>query len=400
MHKIAIFGFGGRCVNLLLELVPWLPSDDYVEVVAIYDNAYNQVMAALSADKRSRLSLLLSKVKIYSNDIPEKQVYLENDFDTSFICSPNYKHYESILLACQFKKNIFCEKPLVHKLDHLFDIREKLRDYPKFFQTGLTLRYAKMISIILEHLPKIGQPKKIYGREFVNIGHGRHIMIGWRRYQNLSGGMGLEKVVHDYDLLTYLIEQAFHINIDHIEISGISQKLFWLKNRENEIMEHINRNPELSKCYYKWDTRIHQTLVASPFENLDCPDIIPDYQKIRMNFLDADLELEFEVSIGGYRVRTERWYQFDGPNGSIVIDIMTNNMNVKLINQNYQVNLETDGTSHAGGDPYIMKTFLELLDNGEIKQMPSLIEAIRSTHLGLLCELSIRNKSKCVYNKF
>lgn len=406
MYKIAIFGFGGRCINLFLELHKILTSNSnspIIKIVAVYDSFYHEVMKKLSEEKKSKINYFMDNTNIYNESISEEKVYLENDFDLSFISSQNYKHYKSILFAIKYGKNIFCEKPIVNNLNDLTNLKKIMAESnyfqnKKFFQTGLTLRYTKMLKIASEHLNKLGKLNRIYGREFVNIGHAVHIMTSWRRYPELSGGLGLEKVVHDYDLLLYFIEKIFLIPIHNITISGIRSRVFWTKDNEREIMNTINNDKQLFDCFHKWASRIHQTLVNSPFDNLESREIIPDYQKINMYFNNEDVNLDFELSIGGYRTKTERFYVFEGINGKITIDIINNIMIVNLIDDQYVVNLEGDGTSHSGGDTYVMQTLLDLLrENSSIKNIPSFEEAIRATHIGLLCEDSIKNKIKYQY---
>ena len=390
MYKIVIFGFGGRCVELLLNLYDAVVNTEMnIIIVAIYDSFYNEVIAKLSQEKMAKIKYFMKNTKIYSENINEENIYLENDFDVSFITSQNYKHYHSLLLALKYNKNIYCEKPIVKDLDDLLDIEQKFRGNKKFFQIGLTLRYTKMVDIVLPHLHKIGRLVRVYGKEFINIGHGVHIMVGWRRYKYLSGGLGLEKVVHDYDLLLYFMEKVFHIPITNVKISGIAKKTFWTKENEKQILENINQNEDLFKCYHRWSTRIHQTLVDSPFENLDHYGIVPDYQKINMYFEDCDINLDFELDIGGYRTKTERCYEFYGTNGKIIIDVINSKMQVLLKNEEYDIDLQGDGSSHSGGDRYNVQIFIELLKGNICPNIPSFEEAVRSTHIGILCEKAI-----------
>ena len=222
MKKIAVFGFSGRCVSLLVELYNLIINTDIeIKVIAIYDDFYNEVLKAIPSDKIDKVKYLIDGAKIYSEKLNEETVYLENEFDLSFISSQNYKHYNSLLLALKYNKKIFCEKPIVNNLNDLLEIQKIYNN--SNFQTGLTLRYAKMVDIVEKHLHKVGKLKKVYGLEFVNIGHGVHIMVGWRRYRNLSGGMGLATSISNlyislyinlkgliYSYLYFVIQFIFH----------------------------------------------------------------------------------------------------------------------------------------------------------------------------------------------
>ncbi|AYV85656.1 MAG: gfo/Idh/MocA family oxidoreductase [Satyrvirus sp.] len=401
MYQIAIFGFGGRCINLLLELYHLVvDTDTKIKVVAIYDNYFDEVLKSISDDKINKIKFFIGEAKIYNEDTQEENVYLENEFDLSFISSQNYKHYNSIILAFKYNKKIFCEKPIVNNLDDLFKIKYAYNPN-SYFQTGLTLRYTKMVGIVEKHLHKIGKLKRVYGREFVNIGHGVHIMLGWRRYKNLSGGMGLEKVVHDYDLLIYLIEKVFSISINNIEINGIGKRIFWTKENKQEIIDKISNDTTWYNNYHGWEItkKIHQKIVNDPFEDLDNPNIISDYQKINMKFLDNEIDLEFEVSIGGFRNKTQRYYEFFGSAGNIIVDVIGGVMKINTNTESYEIDLQGDGTGHAGGDKYIMQSFIDMLtDTNKDPNMPSFQEAIRSTHIGLLAELSIDQNKPQIFH--
>lgn len=406
MTKLAIFGFGGRCVNLLLELINLMTEEITISAVAIHDPYYYEVYDSISIDNQIKLQKILSNAKIYKNETDEELIYKENDFDVSFICSQNYKHYDSLLLAIKYNKHIFCEKPVVHKLEQLLDIKNKISTHTKSKQIGLTLRYSKLAEIAVKHLPKLGQLYRIYGREFVNIGHAVHFMTSWRRDKSLSGGLGLEKIVHDYDLLFYFIEKAFNIPIDNISISGIDTKDFWTKSNEQSIMDAIDANKQLYECYHKWDNRIQQRTVLSPFDNSNLLTIIPDYQHVMMHFNDSNIDLEFEVSIAGFRTKTVRYYEFYGSNGKITIDVISSLLMID-INDNDHIEtifLEGDGTSHSGGDHYLMNEFLSMINNQSTTisttiSIPTFEEAIRATHIGILCENAIDNKHTLNYMK-
>lgn len=79
-------------------------------------------------------------------------------------------------------------------------------------------------------------------------------MKSWRRYKNISGGMVVEKVVHDFDLCFYFLMTVFNIKIDNIEIESQSSKNFWISENENNIMNIIQNNQDINKIYHKWDT--------------------------------------------------------------------------------------------------------------------------------------------------
>lgn len=217
-------------------------SNIQIKILAIYDTFYRELIRKISCFEKTLIDSLVSDSKIYSEDDNIEILYGKNDFDTAFICCENYKHYDALQAAFKHNKNIFCEKPLVIRMGHLLDInRHFASEHNLFFQTGLTLRYTRMCHIIQQHLGKIGKLNHVYGREAVNIGHAVHILTSWRRYRILTGGLGLEKAVHDYDLLLLLIKQQ-GIIINDIVISVTADKYFWTSDNRELILDKVRND--------------------------------------------------------------------------------------------------------------------------------------------------------------
>jgi predicted dehydrogenase len=261
--KIAIFGCGGRITYLLnVYLSKILEQRGYslndINIVAIYDQNYKAVMESYKINKGMDVENLMkmieqSKTKFYVED--EENVYKENEFDIVMIGSKNNEHYQSLILANKYNKNIFCEKPIVHKLEDVVSIKkifeQRIKEDKLFFQTGLCLRYTKICEETTNFLHKIGKLQKIYGCEKLNVGHaGQSFMQCWRGLRSIAGGLGVEKCVHDYDLLMHFIEKGCKEKIKKIKIQSTGERKFWLPERKQEIMEKIESNDELRNAYH------------------------------------------------------------------------------------------------------------------------------------------------------
>jgi predicted dehydrogenase len=399
MFKVSIFGCGGRILNLLNNDLPKI-LDDYkidiseFKIVAIYDPMIHYLISILG-DKFSNFKRMISDTKLYIEN--EEKVYDENDFDVSIIASRNDVHFSSLILANKYHKNIFCEKPIVNSIEQISSLIDnfKLRNNKLFFQTGLTLRYSKICTEAKKYLSQIGNLLHVDGCELLNIGHGGQIIMkNWRRSKSISGGLGLEKCIHDYDLIFHFIESVFMIKIDNVEIKSTAQNTFWIPSRREEIMAKIESDKELSESYHKWDKRIFQRVVEDPFEY--SPDLIPDQQQVE--FKIKDIIINFDISIGSFRTKTERIYHFFGTKGDCIIDMVKLTITLLLRDQDPQyielLEKDTYSDSHAGGDYFVMKQLIDLMMglHSQPHNMTEIIpfdDAIRSTIIGCLAENSI-----------
>jgi predicted dehydrogenase len=244
VFKIAIFGCGGRITYLLnVYLSKILEKRGYsvndINIVAIYDKNYKEVKEAYEKSKDMDMKNFMkmlenSKTKIYLDQ--EEDVYKENDFDVVMIGSKNNEHYNSLVLANKYNKHIFCEKPLVSKLEDVISIKkifeQRIKDDKLFFQTGLCMRYTKICEDTTKNLSKIGKLQKIYGCEKLNVGHaGQSFMQCWRGLRSIAGGLGVEKCVHDYDILLHFIEKGCKEKISKVKVQSTGERKFWLPER-------------------------------------------------------------------------------------------------------------------------------------------------------------------------
>jgi predicted dehydrogenase len=346
--------------------------------------------------------IINSKTKIYLTE--EENVYLENDFDVVIIGSKNNQHFQSLILANKYKKHIYCEKPIVSNLPDLYKLKDSFRDRiiesSLFFQTGLCLRYTKICEMALDSLNKIGKLKRIYGCEKLNIGHAaQSFMQCWRGLKSVSGGLGLEKCIHDYDLLLYFVEKGCGITISTIAITSIGKREFWLPERKKEITEKIENDTTLRKAYHSWDTALFHRLRDDPFKLYEenSRDCIPDTQNVYFEIMCTDgsfIRLDFDICAGEFRTRAERFYLFEGSNGTCRVDLGRNVIVNYDINFNLKeivpvVNDSNDG--HCGGDYFVMKTFVNLMIDKKADNIVTLQEALRATHVGYLVEKSLEN---------
>jgi len=247
-----------------------------------------------------------------------------------------------------------------------------------------------------ELLHRIGTLKQVKGCELLDIGHGGQIVMkSWRRSKQLSGGLGLEKCVHDYDLIFHFIKNILGIKINHLSISSKGQRNFWLYENKEKILSTIKADTDLYKTWSKWDNRIFQRIVTDEFPVLEheqkSDDLIVDQQSVEL-MLNQSIPITFKISTGGYRPKTERQYEFIGDKGTLLMDM--SKVYIEFISADSSIK-ETyhfdsqDNHGHAGGDYFIVKTFLELCFKLKTEPLVSFEDAIFGTKLGCLIEQSL-----------
>lgn len=427
--NIVILGFGGRAQTLLLECLKLQKeANKTINVVAICDDNVNE------ASKFYIDRLYKGKNEYadnYDKVIQGARFYQDNDYslkclfanhqniDKVLITSENFKHYKHLNAILEYSscRNIFMEKPLFRILEEFNNLNPATSKAN--IDVGLTLRYSNMTRIIAEQLQeykeKLGQLKRVKSWEHVNFGHALvRIMMNWRRYISLSGGLLLEKSIHDLDLALFLMN-SMGIDFESISISTQALHKQFKKSKKELLLTDILNNNELRNCAEQWDNWISKKMTKFVYkdgiidwsttldnffeefpedDNFNNSDIIPDYQKLtaKINTTNNEtIDYELEVDMSGLKTETDRGIHFEFQNGEVVVDVMKSKMIITLNDDTtHEFDLQTKNNSHADGDKYIAQTILNTLNpeqykaafNDDIVQLASLIGLI-SEHQAL-----------------
>ena len=171
--------------------------------------------------------------------------------DRIFITSSNSRHATHLQAVLEHSacKNIYLEKPLFRTIEEFSHFNHNLGD--RNIQVGLTLRSAKMTSLAAEHLKtyksSLGKLQKVHSWEHVNFGHGLSIiMMNWRRYISLSGGLLIEKSVHDLDLACFFMEAA-DVYPKSVSITTNAQHNFYKKSNKQLIINRLLTDSNVRK---------------------------------------------------------------------------------------------------------------------------------------------------------
>lgn len=132
------------------------------------------------------------------------------DIDAVLICSPTNTHSELIRKAAKAGKHIFCEKPVDTDLKRIEETMQIVRDSNVKFQIGFNRRFDHNHMAVREQV------------ENGTIGKVHVVKITSRdpeppnpAYVAVSGGIFLDMMIHDFDMVRYLsgkeVEEVYAI---------------------------------------------------------------------------------------------------------------------------------------------------------------------------------------------
>ncbi|MCH9621710.1 MAG: hypothetical protein S4CHLAM20_11360 [Chlamydiia bacterium] len=400
--KVAIFGFGGRVQDVLAECAMLRKeTGKELNIVAICDNhieeSFDMFIKNSLSKEISEEYFEMFKGKVSYRDTKEGiSALLKNhpDLDRIFITSSNDRHRDHLkaVLNESTCKNIYLEKPLFKNIQDFSEFNHDLGD--REIQVGLSLRYAPITQSVAQQLKEyknqLGKLKKVKSWEHVNFGHSMSIiMMNWRRYQSLSGGLLIEKAVHDIDLAFFFMESV-DVHPESISMNTFSDHYFYkLSNKENIINTLLTDEMVRYKAT-RWVTKPWQRAIDYVFDNkgnvdwkatmddffAEFPkdddftnsDIIPDVQtiKAKINTTSGNtVDFELNVKLNEFENYTDRCCHLEFEKGKVRVDIEASKLYVDLTNQEtIIIDLKLNRVRHSGGDAFIAHKILGTLPKG------------------------------------
>lgn len=428
--QVAVLGLGGRAQDILYNCLKEAGQDCAIKVVAICDDhaqaSFDAYLEALlkrraheSEEIKQRFNLMMKDAHYYP-DTPEgiQQLFEQHPtIDRVIIASSNDRHLPHLMQTLQLSdcKHIFLEKPIFRNLEEFTQFNTDIHDRSLYI--GLVLRYAPMAKIaadlLAQHKAELGQLQQVRSWEHVNFAHALTIiMMNWRRFKDQSGGLLLEKSVHDLDLALFFMQAVDEVP-HTLHVTTETSHEFFKKSRHQEILSALLQNKELREKADFWEHVAFQRTI--PFchdekgsvdwkatldaffkdfpedDALPTSNIIPDRHTVRASMQTtkgSTIDFELHVRLNNFAKTTERGTHFIFEHGNIIIDIEEGNM--KIINnrtqQTEEVDLKVNKASHGGGDRYVAQTILGTLPEGNTKTMFHDPAVQLSTVLGLVSE--------------
>ena len=331
--KWGLIGAGARgsCfAKSLLEL------SDNVELVKIYDP---------SVKSMDRISKMLDQEFNSCSDY--KDIINDPDIDWVMVFSPNKEHAKHCLSALQAGKNIFLEKPPAITIEECLDIATAHETSGKILVPGFVLRYTPiwLKAYELINSGKYGKVISVNACENLRASHGSHIMMGWRRFKEISGSHILEKCSHSFDLLDWLIGSRAR------RVSSFAD-LNLFKPENADIREKFRDNDGKSP-FDGWETALDDQ--PCPFKSEKS---IIDNQVCALEYCNG-VRVSYQATLAN-AIPEKRFY-FSCSEGTVIVEYTEHKIRCCRYGEEVETFSFTDVDAHGGGDIRMCQHVVELM---------------------------------------
>ncbi len=178
-------------------------------------HAENLVHCVPQANVVAIADVFADNIKEWANDLGIEKVYSDyhdilndKDVDVVLICSPTNTHSQITIEEANAGKHIFCEKPIDYDLNKIHAALDAVKKAGVTFQVGFNRRFDHNFSAVR----KAVQDGKIGDVNIVKV-TSRDPNPPSIDYVKVSGGLFLDMMIHDFDMMRYLsgseVEEVF-----------------------------------------------------------------------------------------------------------------------------------------------------------------------------------------------
>lgn len=154
------------------------------------------------------------------------------------ICTPNDSHFQIVKNAAQYKKAIYCEKPLSAKFSDAMEMAKIVKENNIINSVALVYRFMPAISLLKRELEKgtIGEIIDFKVRTYHDSYLNKKKKGTWRTGKNSGGGALLDLGVHLIDMIQFtmgdiekVVPKTRIYFVDRTEVDEIANCDFTLK---------------------------------------------------------------------------------------------------------------------------------------------------------------------------
>ena len=227
--RVGIIGYGGRCRYLVERILGF----DDVRIVAIADTYTGWREALVQKVKEKDATANVAAYGTY------RELLDADGIDAVVIATPEHAHGRHLLAVIASGRDVYCEKPMVHKWEEAVAVVEANKQPKRIIQIGTQRRSSDIYPVAREIVQsgKIGQitqvrawwnrnsgpndpqwrypipddasPETCNWKEFQydasHVPFDKHRYFQWRCYRDYSGGPAGDLMVHQLDAINMVM---------------------------------------------------------------------------------------------------------------------------------------------------------------------------------------------------
>ena len=179
------------------------------------------------------------KAKGYSD---YRKLLEQKDIDAILVATPFNTHSQIAIDAIDAGKHVFCEKTMAKGFDGIIQLRDKVNNSDKIFQTGHQYHSSRLYRHVVELIQtgKVGKVTAIECQWNRNANWRRPVTdsnleraINWRMYREYSGGLVAELCSHQIDFANWVL------NATPDQVLGVGGIDYWKDGRETFDNVHL-----------------------------------------------------------------------------------------------------------------------------------------------------------------
>lgn len=187
-----------------------------VGIIGLGSQAQNH-LSVLSKDPRVRIAgvadiiapIAESTAKKYgcANYKDYRELIDSEQLDAVHVVTPNVYHYETLKYALSKGLNIFCEKPMVIKLEHARELVSTVNSAKVVFQVGHNRRFSPVYKKLKELIPSKIKPYMV----IIKMVTGELQRPAWGADPKISGGHLYDTTHHMFDMARWLFGEVSEV---------------------------------------------------------------------------------------------------------------------------------------------------------------------------------------------
>jgi predicted dehydrogenase len=126
-----------------------------------------------------------------------------SDIDCVYICTRHDSHANLVNRAIEYKKAIFCEKPLAHSIKDAQNLYDRIKNAQIPFMIGFNQRFAPGILALKDYLRKSADHPTIINLSVACV----NFLDAWMGKPEQGGGILPSLLCHELDLLRFIMDE-------------------------------------------------------------------------------------------------------------------------------------------------------------------------------------------------